>query len=325
MRRTPVATFAATFGFVAFAIIYGAIRMPRVDAEVASAPSLELGLVQVNMDIFEKRQQMVEGHQRHLEHSRQLEAEGNLDLLVWPESAYNYPRFGRMLPMLAKEVRQDLKSPILFGGLSVARKAGPLQLYNSVFLVHRDGVIGERYDKTRLAMFGEYMPFGDRFPRLYMLSPNSGGFTPGTHVTPLSLGPWRISTPVCYEDVLPSLIREMVNHANPHILINLTNDAWFGDTQEPWIHLRLAQFRAIEHRRYLVRATNSGVSAIIDPVGRIIANTGVQTRENLRATVHMMEGQTLYARLGDWPGWLALLATGFMLMRRRRAEAPVEH
>jgi apolipoprotein N-acyltransferase len=172
-------------------------------------------------------------------------------------------------------------------------------------------------------MFGEYLPLGDQFPILYQLSPNSGSFVQGTHVAPLSLGPWRISTPVCYEDILPGLIREMVTHANPHILINLTNDAWFGDTQEPRIHLRLAQFRAIEHRRYLVRATNSGVSAIIDPVGRIVARTGLKTRENLRARVHMMDGETFYGRVGDWPGWLSLLVTGCMFLRRRGSTAYV--
>jgi len=316
-RNTPLAVFAAALGFVSFTLIYGAVRISRVDAQVAAAPSLEVGLVQVNMGIFEKQQQMIEGHRRHLEQSRQLEEEAGLDLLIWPESAYSYPRFSRTLPIMAEEVRKDLQSPILFGGLSVAWKPPHLQLYNTVFLIDEEGVIGQTYDKTRLAMFGEYLPFGDRFPRLYMLSPNSGRFTPGSHVGSLSLGPWRISTPVCYEDVLPDLIREMVNEANPHILINLTNDAWFGDTQEPWIHLRLAQFRAIEHRRYLVRATNSGVSAIIDPMGRIVAHTGVQTRENLRATVHMMEGRTLYAHLGDWPGWLSLIITVLTLVRTR--------
>jgi apolipoprotein N-acyltransferase len=320
-RKMPVAVFATALGFVVFALIYGAARISQVDAKVRAAPALEVGLVQVNMGVFEKQQHMIEGHRRHLEQSRELEQEGTLDLLVWPESAYSYPRFGRMLPIMAEEVRDDLKSPILFGGLSVRWKAGRLRLYNTVFLIDQTGIIGQTYDKTRLALFGEYLPFGDQFPVLYQLSPNTGRFAPGSHVAPLSLGPWRISTPVCYEDVLPDLVREMVNEASPHILVNLTNDAWFGDTQEPWIHLRLAQFRAIEHRRYLVRATNSGVSAVIDPVGRIIASTGVQTRANLRAKVHMMEGQTLYARLGDWPGWLSLLVTGFTLVRRRRAMA----
>ena len=203
MRVAPVVLFAGTLGFVALALTYGAARIRQIDAEVETAPKIEIGLVQVNMGVFEKREQMIEAHQRHLEQSGELESGGPLDLLVWPESAYNYPRFGRALPILAKEVAQDLESPILFGALSVTYEAGYRRLYNSVFLVDRDGVIGQRYDKTHLAMFGEYLPLGDRFPALYRLSPNTGWFTPGTALAHLSLGPWRISTPVCYEDILP--------------------------------------------------------------------------------------------------------------------------
>ena len=173
------------------------------------------------------------------------------------------------------------------------------------------------YDKTYLLMFGEYLPFGDIFPILYDLSPNSGHFSAGTHVRPLTLGPWRISTPVCYEDVLARFTRKMVREAKPHVLINLTNDAWFGDSQEPWIHLVLSRYRAIEHRRYMVRSTNSGISAVIDPLGRVVAQTGLLTRENLRYDVHMLEGDTVYGRIGDWPGWLALAAIFAMFIRRR--------
>jgi apolipoprotein N-acyltransferase len=109
----------------------------------------------------------------------------------------------------------------------------------------------------------------------------------------------------------------MVREAKPHVMINLTNDAWFGDTQEPWIHLLLSKYRAIEHRRYLIRSTNSGVSAVIDPLGRVVTNSGLLTRENLRADVRMLDEDTVYTMLGDWPGWLSLLAVAWMLIRRR--------
>jgi apolipoprotein N-acyltransferase len=112
----------------------------------------------------------------------------------------------------------------------------------------------------------------------------------------------------------------MVREAKPHVLINLTNDAWFGDTQEPGIHLVLSQYRAIEHRRYMVRATNSGISAVVDPLGRIVAQTGVLTRENLRYDVHMLDADTIYTRFGDWVGWFGLGAVAWMLIRRRDAE-----
>jgi apolipoprotein N-acyltransferase len=112
----------------------------------------------------------------------------------------------------------------------------------------------------------------------------------------------------------------MVLESQPHVLINLTNDAWFGDSQEPWIHLVLSQYRAIEHRRYMVRATNSGISAVVDPLGRVVAQTGLLSRENLRYDVHMLEGETIYGRFGDWPGWLGLAAVVAMFIRRRDVE-----
>ena len=197
---------------------------------------------------------------------------------------------------------------------------GQRKIYNTVFLTDDHGMVQSTYDKTYLLMFGEYLPFGDAFPILYELSPNSGRFTSGTHVRPMTLGGWRISTPVCYEDVLARFTRKMVREAKPHLLINLTNDAWFGDTQEPGIHLVLSQYRAIEHRRYMVRATNSGISAVVDPLGRVVAQTGVLTRENLRYDVRMLDVDTVYTRFGDWPGWLGLAAIVWMLIRRRDAE-----
>jgi len=319
LREAPGTLWALVVVALALSATYGTVRISQVESQMQAAPVLRLGIVQVNMGIFEKRTEVLEGHRRHLEQSRQLEAEGKLDLLIWPESAY-VDGLPRKLPLQVDQVRQDLKTPILFGGVSTELVDGKRQIYNTVFLMDDRGTVQSTYDKTYLLMFGEYLPFGDLIPILYELSPNSGRFTPGSHVRPLTLGPWRISTPVCYEDVLARFTRKMVRKAKPHVLINLTNDAWFGDTQEPWIHLVLSQFRAIEHRRYMVRATNSGISAVIDPLGRIVAQTGVLTRENLRYDVKMLEGATLYGRFGDWPGWLGLGAILWMLIRRRAAE-----
>lgn len=316
VRAAPRAVWGATIFSVGLTVAYAMIRIPQVEATMASAPPFRVGVVQVNMGIFDKRSDAAEGHRRHLEQSRELETEGELDLIVWPESAY-VRSLSRELPISGDSVRKDLRTPILFGGLSREYGDGRSKLFNTAFMMGADGVIRSTYDKTYLLMFGEYLPLGEKFPVLYDLSPNSGRFTPGSHVNALQLGEWRISTPVCYEDVLPSFTRTMVREANPHVLINLTNDSWFGDSQEPWIHLVLAQFRAIEHRRYVVRATNSGISAVIDPVGRIVAQTGVLTRESLRYEIQMMEGQTIYARIGDWPGWLSLGAILWMLIARR--------
>jgi apolipoprotein N-acyltransferase len=110
-----------------------------------------------------------------------------------------------------------------------------------------------------------------------------------------------------------------VKHGDPELLVNITNDAWFGDTAEPWEHLALAQFRAVEHRRYLVRATNSGVSAIVDPVGRVITHGGTFKVESIDATVRWMRSTTVYEVIGDIPWWIVGLAAAAAAFRRRVA------
>lgn len=318
-RRSPALLFAVTLVAVLSTLLYGKLRIDEIEARIAASPLLRVGIVQVNMGIFEKRAEAIEGHRRHLEQSRQLEQEGELDLIVWPESAY-VSSLPRELPWNADRVRRDLRTPLLFGGLSAETVDGERKIYNSVFAMDEQGLVQAIYDKTYLLMFGEYLPFGETFPFLYRLSPNSGRFSAGSHVRPMTIGDWRISTPVCYEDILARFTRKMVREASPHVLINLTNDAWFGDTQEPMIHLVLSKFRAIEHRRYLVRSTNSGISAVVDPLGRVVAQSGLLTRENLRTDIHMMDEDTIYTKLGDWPGWLSLIAFGWMLIGRRAEE-----
>jgi apolipoprotein N-acyltransferase len=315
-RSAPRLVWGLTAAFALFSLVYGTIRVRQVEARMQDAPSLRLGIVQVNMGIFEKRTEAIEGHRRHLEQSRELEKEGELDLIVWPESAY-IDGLPRELPWNADRVRKDLNTPLLFGGISTDYVDGKRRVFNTVFATDENGTVHSTYDKTYLLMFGEYLPFGDVFPSLYELSPNSSHFTAGSHVKPVHFGNWRISTPVCYEDILARFTRSMVREAKPHVMINLTNDAWFGDSQEPRIHLVLSQFRAIEHRRYLVRSTNSGISAVVDPLGRVVAQTGLLTRENLRTEVRMLEQDTVYTAFGDWPGWLSFVAVAWMLIVRR--------
>src|SRR5262249_17854629 len=139
----------------------------------------------------------------------------------------------------------------------------------------------------------ESLPLGRVLPFLTRLFPHAEQFAAADAVPALRFGPWRIATPICYEAIRPELVRRMMIATQPHLLVTLANDGWFGDSQEPWLHLGLAELRAIEHRRWLVRATNTGVSAIVDPAGRIVARTGLLDRENLHGTVHPLAGTTI--------------------------------
>lgn len=316
--RIPV--FAAAS--VLFTLVYGAYRIHEVDSEASRASKVRVGLVQTNMGIFDKREDPREGHYRHIEQSLALERdEGPLDLLVWPESAYHYT-IPESVQNVGIRVRGPISSPLLFGGIATRGEGDEFKYFNTAYLTDEHGEILGTYDKTFLLMFGEYLPFGDRFPILYELSPNSGRFTKGEHKRALILDEMRISTLICYEDVLPRFTRAAVREARPNLLVNITNDAWFGDTQEPYIHLAMAKLRAVEHHRALVRATNSGVSAIISPTGATIAESGLLTRESLVADLPLIERVTLYEILGPFPAYLSLLIGAAAAFRaRRRGEA----
>jgi len=312
-RPRPLAAWGTAIALGAVVVSYGAIRTAGLESADRDAPALRVGVVQANLGLLEKRSQGVVGHRRHLEQTRALLAEGPLDLVVWPETAY-VRGLRRPLPLAGAAIRGDLAVPLLFGGTSVWEEDGRRVSANSALLVGRDGMIREAYDKNWLIPLAEFAPFSELVPGASSLFPHVQAFRAASDTPALHLGPWRIATPICYEAVRPAFVRRMVAEARPQLFVTLANDAWFGASQEPWIHLALARLRAVEHRLWMVRSTNSGVSAVIDPAGRIVAQTGLLTRANLRATVHPRNERTLYGRLGDWPGALGLLATvaGFL-------------
>jgi apolipoprotein N-acyltransferase len=188
-------------------------------------------------------------------------------------------------------------------------------------LIDRGGRVLGRADKQRLLPFAERMPLGEELPFLYDLAPGAGQFSPGASSRALSLGPARLATLVCYEDILPGFVRELTRETQPDLLVNLTNDAWFGDSSGPHVHLALAVLRAVEQRRFLVRATNSGVSAVVDPLGRVLARSGTFRAQTLHATVARLSQDTVYTALGDWPAALCALSIALLCLTRATSRA----
>jgi apolipoprotein N-acyltransferase len=187
-------------------------------------------------------------------------------------------------------------------------------------LVDTDGRIRSAYDKRFLIPFAEFVPLADQWSWWKKTAPTLSRFHAGDELTALQLGEWKIATPICYETIRPGYVRRLVRQTNPHLLVSLTNDGWFGDSPEPRVHLRLARLRAIEHRRFLVRATNTGISAIVDPLGRIVGRTRLFEAETLRHDIRMLDDDTIYTTLGDWPGYLSAigLVLVFVVRKRRR-------
>ncbi len=303
--QMPLASGIALIVLVIFDIVYGAAALSNIDDTVAVAPKkIRIGMVQTNMGIYDKTQRPSEGLRRHREQSLEVERQG-AELIVWPESGYYYPiRDGTT--NVAGQVLGPISTPLIFGGLRVAKSDdGEREVWNTAFMTDAGGNILGTYDKTYLLAFGEYLPFGDWFPWLYELSPNTSKFNRGTHTRPLEYDGVKYGILICYEDLLPAFVMKVME-SQPDVLVNITNDAWFGASREPTIHLAMATFRSIEHRRFMARSTNTGISAFIDPAGRILEQTPVFARANTVHEVASLQVRTIYSRIGDLLGWLCL-------------------
>lgn len=311
-------------GVPVLAAIYGFIRVSQVDLRSAAADKVEVGLVQANMSLMGKRQKKEEGLNRHLRLTKELKSQGPLDLVVWSEtSVMSVVLEDNANHELKRQITRSLGVPALFGSVLArpVQDAREYALFNSAMLSDKKGNIVGRFDKQYLLAFGEYLPFGETFPKLYEWSPHTGHFQAGTSFKPLSLGDRQIAVVICYEDVLPAFVNREMREGEPELIANLTNDAWFGDSTEPWIHLALAKLRAVEQRKFFVRSTNSGVSAFVDPVGRVISHTKTFQEESQRATLRWLKGKTPYTLWGDIPWWLATVASVGFAFRRRSGKA----
>lgn len=304
---------------------YGAVRSAQVDADASAAEKLEVGLVQHNLGGMANLTDRREGLLRLVRGTRDLAGRG-ADLVVWPEGALSrIVQEGRT--NVVDEVLGGLRQPLLFGATRVQLdERGDRIPYNSAFISDASGEVSGSYDKTVLLAMGEYIPGDWLYPDIYRLIPAASRWGRGTRTAPLELGSWRLGTYICYEDIIPRHVQKLMaerDGARPDVMVNITNDSWYGHTTEPAIHLSLATWRAVEHRRALVRSTNTGVSAIVDPAGRVVAQTGMQEEATLLAPVPRMTGRTVYQVIGDVAGWasLALLAAGGGLARRRSSTA----
>jgi apolipoprotein N-acyltransferase len=220
-------------------------------------------------------------------------------------------------------IRRGLSIPIIIGAdmYDAARN----EIYNSAILLDRSGRVAGTYDKARLLAFGEYMPGADTFPWLKKVIPAAiGRFAAGKGPAIMSLqGPegqvWRLGPVICYEDILGGYLRS-VGKLHPNLLVNMTVDSWYGARTEPWEHLALAVFATVELRVGMVRAVNSGISALIDPNGRLLQKTYAddpyrqpRAADGIVVSAPRMAGEpTVYVRYGDWFAYLCIAATALI-------------
>ncbi len=189
------------------------------------------------------------------------------------------------------------------------------QIFNSAALVNPQGEWVGRYDKVHLVPFGEYLPFPQLFSFAGGLTKEVGEFQRGASRMPLKAGNERFGLFICYESIFPDEVRQFPLEG-AQVLVNISNDGWYGDSGAWKEHLRETQMRAIENGRWLLLATNTGITASIDPNGRIVASTPRKIRTALAAPYALATGTTFYTRHGDWFAYLcAIISAGALLAR----------
>lgn len=357
-RPRPKRATAVTVAMLAGALIYGFAQMHRVDARMEAAPKLKIGMVEGDVGIFQTATpDAIKDHLLiHQRLSAELEAQG-AELIVWPESSYRYghlPKDARQFPPskapLVADWREDqrkrtaradraapmrgFETPLLFGSTSLEKSEaprwegdGPYTPYNTAWLLDRDGTVVGTYDKVFLLVFGEYVPLAKYIPQVYEWIPAAGNLAPGTRLEVIETdifeaeSPLRLGVLICYEGLLPRFTRPLVVEGRPHVLINITNDDWFGKTAERYLHLALTVPRAIEHRLAFVRSTLTGVSVFVDANGRQVSMTRPDDPETLIWDTPLMQSATVYQIIGDAFSWACLLLAlgfyGFGRWRRR--------
>jgi apolipoprotein N-acyltransferase len=337
-RRVAARGLAVVGALIVADLAYGGFRLHQVDARRAAAPKVKTGVVQANVGILEKwdPNEFARLLATHQSQSAEL-ARAGAGLIVWPESSYPYALrrapdpFVRDFPVEdARRVRRGFETPLLFG--TVTR--GPRDKYpwNTALMMNAAGEVTGKFDKVFLMLFGEYIPFYDAIPWFTKLFPEASNFNRGSEPAtfPLQVGgqEYRLGPLICYEDILPGFARQVAK-LGPNAFINITNDAWFGRTAEPYQHLALAVFRSVEHRIEMIRAVNTGVSAHIDAGGRVCAQTeSVDPAElpapapkTLLVDLALLPGGGLYRHVGDLFGFACLGALAAVLIRSRRRPA----
>jgi apolipoprotein N-acyltransferase len=324
--KRPWFALLAPFVIVAALGAYGAARLAHSPTQFVAG--VKLRLMQPNLPQDEKfnygvRKQVMERYLALSDRATGPDSTGVKDVthLIWPESAF--PFFLQREPEPMTQIANLLPATtvLIVGAARPATSAptpGVLHAYNSVYVIDHDGNFLGTYDKLHLVPFGEYLPFQDFLESLGLmqLTKLRGGYLPGTARK-------RISTPrappflplICYEIVFPG---DAVPHGErPGWLVNLTNDGWFGQSSGPYQHFQQARVRAIEEGLPLVRAANTGISAVVDPVGRVLRSLPLGTEGVLDASLPQPLAPTFYAQYGDGPAGLIVLAALVLVLWRR--------
>jgi apolipoprotein N-acyltransferase len=307
-RKPPYAVLSGVALLVVANLAFGAVRTARVEAALASARVVRVALLQATA--------MSRVPWTAL--TRRVMPE-RPDLVVWPESAISQnpsdPETKALLSTLAREGHFDL---FLGGGTLDPPSAKPRLEYNSTYHFDRNGELAGRYDKMVLLPFGEYMPLADTFPALKRV-PGPGDIAPGKDPVVLRADGYTFTGPICYEAILDAQMRKL---GDADLVVNVTNDAWFGDTAATHQHGMLAAVQAVQLGRPLVRSAYTGTSFFVEPHGRVLHQTTPFTEVAEVHPLRLATFDTIY-RAGGWLfPWLCVAASFAVIAHARRRAPP---
>ena len=307
--------------------LYGKHRIAAMDNLITKSDRLKVSVIQGNIPETMKWDAALQQEITHqyISLSQQVKPAAP-DLVVWPETAVPFYFFYD--EALTKQVLEGVMrvgTCFLIGSPSFEYRANDdgVNLYNTAYLIDPRGRIIGKYDKVHLVPFGEYVPLKQWIPFVGKLVPGVGDFCPGNRGHVLMMGKVGIGTQICYEIIFPDLSAAMVRQG-ANLLVNITNDAWFGQTAAPLQHFSMAVFRAVENRRSLVRAANTGISGFVDPAGRVITASGLFKTAVLTRSVPIIRGhRSYYTTHGDQlpigcTGVIVLLVVIAAIKRRNR-------
>lgn len=309
-----------TLALVSMAVVYACSFLPSLP----EGKEIRVGLIQGNVDQNQKWEPayQLETLNRYLTLSewtvnpalgRIRSAADKADLIIWPETAMPfYLESNVYLAAKIADFSQKFAIPVAFGAPGKAADPTVNGYHNRLWLQTPENGTKQSYDKSHLVPFGEYVPLNIPIPFVEYLM-QGVSFIPGATKSTLNAGDLALGGLICYEAIFPDISRERVA-AGANILLNVSNDAWFGRTSAPVQHLHLTAMRAIEQGRYVVRATNTGISAVITPKGRIAFHGSLFKAEALLGKARLVSGTTLFHILAPFITWFCLLASLAALM-----------
>ena len=304
---------------VVSAFTYGTVRVKQIDAEARRWPSMDSAVLQGNIDQGVKWDSSFQDKTIEIYRRLSSEAAGQgASLIVWPETAVPFYLAGEADKAgLVTGIAKETGSFILTGSPSYKYNEGGRKAayFNSAYLISPSGEIAGGYDKIHLVPFGEYVPLKRVLFFVKKLTHGIGDFSPGPGPYPIRFEGGGMGMLICYEAIFPEIARREVSNG-ASVLVNITNDAWFGRTSAPYQHFEMSRMRAVENRVFLLRAANTGISAVVDPAGRVRAKSRLFEESVITERVGFKGGQymTFYTRNGDVFAYGCMLFSAVFLL-----------